>query len=104
MHTEAYCSRYGGDVVVAQGEYNHISGLGHVLWHPREVVVAQIQGHKVTNGEQISRQTRVMNSIMIGIQYLCKHCVHVRITNHRAGVPGVATNPQRLYIRKVSTL
>ncbi len=55
---------------MAQGKYNDISSFGHVLRHSRKVVMAEIQGHKVTDGEEIRGQTRIMNSIVIGIQYL----------------------------------
>lgn len=70
LEHNTYRSRNGGYVIVTEGEHYDIPGLGKVLWNTRQLVVAQIQGYKVTDSEYTTWHPWIFNIIMVGIQYL----------------------------------
>ena len=60
---------------MAEREHDDIPGLGKVLRDTTQPVVAQIQGHKVTNCEDVCWHPRVLDVIVVGIQYL-QYTIH----------------------------
>ena len=76
MYVCTHCSRDGGDVVMAEGEHYDIPGLGQLIRNTRQLIMTQIQRHQVTNSENIRWNPRILNVVVISIQYL-HHTVYI---------------------------